>query len=216
MATADEAVVALKSVLKDAGWTLLEEAGLTDYVAGCFEDADLTDADGEVSEAVCPLLVEAGAAADDEAAAELCKAVLQALSIGGAPVAAAAEPEIKKLAGGPASMTQMVKADEAAVDQEVTAGLKAATRVNVNDTLGSKAMANSLIEEDESEEAMRRRFKMAKRGDKLLKRAARREHLLTMQREEVRQSARRSRPTQSYRASQRSHPPAIARPTRSS
>eukprot|EP00966_Prymnesium_polylepis_P301812 6972921-Prymnesium_polylepis.1 len=45
-------------------------------------------------------------------------------------------------------------------------------------------MPNSMIEEDESEEAMRRRFKMAKRGEKLLKRAARREHLLTMQREE--------------------------------
>ena len=39
---------------------------------------------------------------------------------------------------------------------------------------------------------------------------------VTMQREEVRQSARRSRPTQSYCASQRSRPPAIARPTRSS
>ena len=141
MATSEAAAVALKTVLKDSGWTLLEEAGLTDYVAGCFDGCDLADADGEVSEAVCQLLVEAGAAADDESAAELCRAVLQALTLeaGGAPaVAKAAEPEFKKLAGGPASMTQMVKADEAAVDQEVTAGLKASTRVNVNEPLGSK------------------------------------------------------------------------------
>jgi len=43
---------------------------------------------------------------------------------------------------------------------------------------------NSLMKEEETEDEMKARFKMARRGEKMLKRAARREKLLTMQREE--------------------------------
>eukprot|EP00966_Prymnesium_polylepis_P313400 7241959-Prymnesium_polylepis.1 len=115
---AEAALAALKTVLHDEGMQKLEEAGLTDYVAGVFDGCDTSDADGEIGDAVGPLLVEAGAAEDDDAAAALCTAILKALSSSGsvAPAASAAEPI--KLSGGPASMTQMVKADEAAVTAE--------------------------------------------------------------------------------------------------
>ena len=174
---------ALKSVLSGDALQQVEDAGLLDYIAGVLDGADdPEDKDGEVSEAVCPLLVEAGAAASDEEAIELCTTLMRVLfgsEEKAATVAKSSEP-LRALSTGPVSMTQLVKSDEAQIEKEVTAGLT--FRVNTNADFGSKA--NAPIDLSESEAEMKRRFKQAKRGDKLLKRAARREHLLTMQREE--------------------------------
>ena len=175
----DAGEAALRAVLSGEAVQQLEDAGLLEYIAGVLDGADdPNDADGDVSDTVCPLLIEAGAAESDDDAAALCKAVMSALFGSGdkaAEMARAAEP-LRALSTGPVSMTQLVKEDEALVAKEVTAGL--AFRVNINGDMDNKA--NAPIDLSESEEEMKRRFKQSKRGDKLLKRAARRENLLTM------------------------------------
>ena len=56
-------------------------------------------------------------------------------------------------------------------------------QVNFNSTLGpGRPPVNALIDEAESEEAMKRRFKAERRGAKRLKRELRRERLVGMQR----------------------------------
>ena len=174
------AAAALSSTLGGASYALLEEAGVAEYVAetltGVLEEGGGME---EIQEAVLPFLLDAGAVPGEEEGEAVCAALLQALSVGGAK----AEPELKKLDAA-VSMGKLVKADEAEAIAEHADALKA--QVNINSDLG-RAPVNSLIEEDESEEAMKRRFKQEKRGAKRLKRELRREKQVGMQREEFMQ-----------------------------
>ena len=175
------AAAALSSTLGGASYALLEEAGVAEYVAetltGVLEEGGGME---EIQEAVLPFLLDAGAVPGEEEGEAVCAALLQALSVGGAKAAA---PELKKLDAA-VSMGKLVKADEAEAIAEHAEALKA--QVNINSDLG-RAPVNSLIEEDESEEAMKRRFKQEKRGAKRLKRELRREKQVGMQREEFMQ-----------------------------
>merc|ERR1740139_1325018 len=167
---------ALRSAL-GASFAFLEEAGVAEYVeetlAGVLEEGGGTE---EIQEAVLPFLLDAGAVPGEA----VCAALFQALSVGGSAKAAA--PELKKLDAA-VSMGKLVKADEAEAIAEHAVALKA--QVNINADLGRACNpVNSLIEEDESEEAMKRRFKQEKRGAKRLKRELRREKQVGMQREE--------------------------------
>jgi len=175
------AAAALSSTLGGASYALLEEAGVAEYVAETLEGV-LEEGGGieEIQEAVLPFLLDAGAVPGEEEGEAVCAALLQALSVGGAKAAA---PELKKLDAA-VSMGKLVKADEAEAIAEHASALKA--QVNINSDLG-RAPVNSLIEEDESEEAMKRRFKQEKRGAKRLKRELRREKQVGMQREEFMQ-----------------------------
>ena len=174
---------ALRSAL-GASFAFLEEAGVAEYVeetlAGVLEEGGGTE---EIQEAVLPFLLDAGAVPGEEEGEAVCAALFQALSVGGSAKAAA--PELKKLDAA-VSMGKLVKADEAEAIAEHAVALKA--QVNINADLGRACNpVNSLIEEDESEEAMKRRFKQEKRGAKRLKRELRREKQVGMQREEFMQ-----------------------------
>merc|ERR1740139_264858 len=171
---------ALRSAL-GASFAFLEEAGVAEYVeetlAGVLVEGGGTE---EIQEAVLPFLLDAGAVPGEEEGEAVCAALFQALSVGGSAKAAA--PELKKLDAA-VSMGKLVKADEAEAIAEHAVALKA--QVNINADLGRACNpVNSLIEEDESEEAMKRRFKQEKRGAKRLKRELRREKQVGMQREE--------------------------------
>ena len=146
------AAAALSSTLGGASYALLEEAGVAEYVAETLEGV-LEEGGGieEIQEAVLPFLLDAGAVPGEEEGEAVCAALIQALSVGGAKAAA---PELKKLDAA-VSMGKLVKADEAEAIAEHAEALKA--RVNINSDL-NRPPVNSLIEEDESEEAMKRRL----------------------------------------------------------
>ena len=150
------AAAALSSTLGAASYALLEEAGVAEYVAETLNGV-LDEGGGmeEMMEAVLPFLLDAGAVPGEEEGEAICAALLQALSVDGGRNAS---PELKKLDAA-VSMGKLVKADEAEAIAEHAEALKA--RVNINSDL-NRPPVNSLIEEDESEEAMKRRFKQEK------------------------------------------------------
>ncbi|EOD29834.1 hypothetical protein EMIHUDRAFT_456686, partial [Emiliania huxleyi CCMP1516] len=155
---------ALLATLGEAGVATLDEAGVGEYIEELLADASSGEADEDVAGAVGPLLVDVGVAADEAAAEPLCAALLAALS-GTSEAAAAAPapaPELRTL-GAAVNMLALVTADEEQAVAEV---------------------AKDMGPEDESEEAVARRFKQARRAEKQLKRAARREKAINMQREE--------------------------------
>ena len=172
---------ALKAALGDS-YALLEEAGVAEYVEETLQGV-VDDGGGaeDIQEAVLPFLLDAGAVAGDEEGEALCAVLHAQLQLGSAPAPSPGD-EFKKLDNA-VSMGKLVKADEAQVVADNAEKLK--VQINYNTTLGpSRPPVNSLIDEDESEEAMKRRFKAEKRAAKRLKRELRREKLQGMQREE--------------------------------
>ena len=88
---------ALKSVLGDASYALLEEADVADYVAEMLQGMadDGSDAE-ELTEAVLPFLLDAGAAPDEEEGGRLCAALHKQLC-GDAAAPSAAAPCAEEL-----------------------------------------------------------------------------------------------------------------------
>jgi ATP-binding cassette subfamily F protein 3 len=169
---------ALTAALTAEQVALLEEAGVVDYLTGSLDDPDATDDD--LLECMAPMLVDTAVAEDDDAGAALAAKVLSALRGlgGGSPEAPVAE----KLLSAPVSMFALVAQDETAIVAETAKALGPA-RVNFNSTIGTQV--NTLItEDDDSPEAMARRYKMQRRGEKRLKRDARREKVRGMMMEE--------------------------------
>ena len=172
---------ALRAALGDS-YSLLEEAGVAEYVEETLQGV-LDDGGGaeDIQEAVLPFLLDAGAVAGEDEGEALCVSLHAQLQLGKAPAPAPGE-EFKKLDAA-ISMGKLVKADEAQVVADNAEKLR--VQINFNQTLGpGRPPVNSLIDEDESEEAMKRRFKAEKRSAKRLKRELRREKLQGMQREE--------------------------------
>ena len=170
---------ALTAALGDVGIEKLEEAGVKDYITSALEDCG--EDDEEIADLIAPMLLDTGAAESEEHAGNLCAAVLDALRNTESRTKHDDAP--RALSTGPVSMHALVQADDAAVSKAAAKAI-GGVQINYNSELGSKGMPNSLIEEDESEEAMKRRFKQAKRGEKRLKREIRRERTRGMQAEE--------------------------------
>ena len=167
------AAVALTDVLGAERVAVLAEAGVVEYITGMLDDGAGED-EADLSATLGPLLLDTGVAEDEAAAGTLSLAILRKLrgAIEGAPAAAPVEePQLKKLAGHGVSMFELVAADEAKAIAEAKAEI-GEVRVNLNTTISHGGPVNTLIEEDCSEEAMARRFKQARRGEKQLKREA--------------------------------------------
>ena len=129
------------------------------------------------------MLVDTGAAEDDDAAEKLCAAILQARK-GGSSGASSSQPaaEPSKLLEAPVSMFKLVAEDERKDAEEAK---KFVPKALVNFNSEMKAPVNTLIEDDPNdEEAMAKRWKMMRKGEKRLKRDARREKVLAMQRDD--------------------------------
>ena len=168
----------LASALTEAALQALDEAGVAEYIEGCLDDEDAEDED--LSATIAPMLVDVGAADDDEAAEKLCALIISARG-GGADTSTAAPEPATKLLSAPVSMFALVENDEKA-DAAEAAKIIPKAQLNFNSAM--KAPVNSLIEEDESDDAMARRWKQVRRGEKRLKRDARREKVLSMQRDD--------------------------------
>ena len=170
----------LEAALSAVQISALDDAGVGEYLEGVLGDADAEDDD--LSATIAPMLVDVGAAEDEEAADKLCAAILDARRGAGGDKGAASAPEpAAKLLSAPVSMFALVAEDEKG-DAAAAAKFVPKAMVNFNTTMTPPV--NSLIEDDESEEAMARRFKQQKRGEKQLKRSARREKVLAMQRDD--------------------------------
>ena len=169
---------ALAAALPADALEKLDAAGVAEYIEGTLDDDDIELDD--LKGVVAPLLVDTEVATSDEEAERLCEA-LHKLLRGDAVEASAAPAPAAKLLSAPVSMFAMVEADEKRDAQEAA---KIVPKAQVNYNSEMKAPVNSLIEEDESDEAMARRWKTQRRGEKKLKREARREKVLAMQRDE--------------------------------
>jgi ATP-binding cassette subfamily F protein 3 len=168
---------ALEAALSASALQALDEAGVADYLAGILDDADAEESD--LADTIAPMLLDVGAAGDDDEAAALCTAIIQARRGTGSGDDSSAPPT--KLLSAPVSMFARLEADEK-VDAAEAAKVVPKGLINYNSQM--QAPVNSMIEEDESDEAVARRWKMQRRGEKQLKRAARREKVVAMQRDE--------------------------------
>ena len=139
---------ALEKTLGAARVGQLEEAGVLEYIEGVLDDDD--NDDDEIQEAIAPMLVDTGVAEDEDAAAGLCKAVVQSLRVGPSASASAAPPATAKKLNGPVSMFALVAQDESKALEDGKKLLGPAL-VNINSSMN--IIVNSLIEEDESAEA---------------------------------------------------------------
>eukprot|EP00965_Chrysotila_dentata_P224059 6193957-Pleurochrysis_carterae.AAC.2 len=189
MSDLDPAAVsgAATAALGDERMTMLEQAGVLEYVLEALAQEAEED---DLRELLAPLLLDAGVASDEQGAEQLCNDVLKGLH----ELRISSETNehnhaaAQVLRGGPVSMNSLVLAEEKAIEKAVRSELKAVN--NYNSEMG-KAAVNTPIGDGETEEEMKARFKMARKGEKLLKRAARREKLLSMQRDEFMQSLTR-------------------------
>ena len=173
----------LESALGAERRQALEEAGLLDYIASVVEDADMTADADELRDMLFPLLSQVW---DDPVADAQCAALLGAMrDRGGVGAGAGAPPTadgMRALSGGPVSINAAIAADDAHIAEEVRHEI-GKVLINVNATL-SGAPVNTPIGEGETEDEMKARFKLARKGEKQLKRAARREKLVNMRRDE--------------------------------
>lgn len=167
---------ALASALSVDALAKLDEAGVAEYIEGTLDDAEL-DMD-DLKGTVAPLLIDTEAATSEEEADALCEALHKALRLGDA---SAGPAPAAKLLSAPVSMFALVDEDE---KRDAAEAAKIVPKAQINFNKDMKAPVNSLIEEDESDEAMARRWKQQRRGEKRLKRDARREKVLAMQRDD--------------------------------
>jgi hypothetical protein len=172
---------ALTAVLGEAGVSQLEEAGVLDYCAGALEGDEPAD---ELAETLAPMLLDAGAAGSEAEADALCRSALGKVREGahgsGESGGGGSAPAESRLLRAPVTMDAMASSE----DQEIKSLVRSGLRVQINVNRELVRGTNEPINTDESEDEMRLRFKMQRRGEKILKRAARRERVLSMQRDE--------------------------------